>query len=497
MPKNQRDWRAPNRRNRQESKISQPSPKVALSRIIAWEVLQDVDLKDAYANLALPAKLEKSPLGPRDAALTVELTYGTLRLRNYYDWVIEIASGKSVDKIATEALNALRLGAHQLLNMRVSDYAAVNEMVNLMHRKSHLGNANFVNAILRQIQRLGEQYFLAEMEKISDLDTRLALQYSHPTWIVKAYRRSLRINQEMGGQIPADDQSLEEILAANNQAPYVNLVARPSVLDREKLATEVETSGENVAYTDLSPWGLIISGGDPGRLKSIGNHRAGVEDQGSQLMAGLAAALEVCGRDRFWLDLCAGPGGKSALLAGLAHQREAQLYTNEISTHRARLVQESCQAFPEVRHFCADGTKLLLPAEVKDGFDRILVDAPCTGLGSLRRHPEARYRRSTQNIPDLTSIQRNLVSNALELLRPGGILMYVTCSPHISETIALLQQILDRHRDYKLVSLNQGIQSLIDTAAWPEGLGNAEYYLQLWPHIHGADAMFGAAIQKR
>ena len=322
---------------------------------------------------------------------------------------------------------------------------------------------------------------------------RLAIEYSHPAWIIAAYRAALSEHAKLGAQIPSDDDSLTALLAENNRAPYINLVARPGLVDREELADAVEDMEQDVAYSTLSPWGLIVSGGDPASLEEVRQARAGVEDQGSQLVAGIAATYPLEGSDQNWLDLCAGPGGKAALMAALGRQRGAQLVANEISPHRAKLVEDSVQALDNVQVTQKDGTQFPLR---EGGYDRVLVDAPCTGLGALRRHPESRYRARNETIPDITDLQERLLNRALDVCRPGGLVIYATCSPHPAETTFLVERVLKARGDGQLQELTPVWDQLIDADAWPQGLGCADKYLQLWPHIHASDAMFAAVISK-
>ena len=210
-------------------------------------------------------------------------------------------------------------------------------------------------------------------------------------------------------------------------------------------------------------------------------------------MAGLAAQYPLEGRDKIWLDLCAGPGGKAALMGALGRQRGAQLIANEISAHRAKLVEDSVKALDNVQVVCKDGTEFPLR---EGGYDRVLVDAPCTGLGALRRHPESRYRSRNETIPDITGLQAKLLHRAIELCRPGGLVIYATCSPHPAETTFLVQRVLHERPDAHLADLSGTLRQLVDAETWPEGLGCAPKYLQLWPHVHASDAMFAVVITK-
>lgn len=485
---NQRKKRVGNRFEPEEWR-----PQTDRVRTLVFQVLLTVETKDAYANLLLPPRLTRAHIAGRDAGFATELTYGTLRSQGFYDWIIDECSTRPVAALEKEVLVILRMGLHQLLNMRVPTHAAVSESVNLTKQEANEGAAGLVNGVLRQAVRLADSGELESRLDALSASRRLAIEYSHPAWIIAAYRAALSEHAKLGAQIPSDDDSLTALLAENNRAPYINLVARPGLVDREELADAVEDMEQDVAYSTLSPWGLIVSGGDPASLEEVRQARAGVEDQGSQLVAGIAATYPLEGSDQNWLDLCAGPGGKAALMAALGRQRGAQLVANEISPHRAKLVEDSVQALDNVQVTQKDGTQFPLR---EGGYDRVLVDAPCTGLGALRRHPESRYRARNETIPDITDLQERLLNRALDVCRPGGLVIYATCSPHPAETTFLVERVLKARGDGQLQELTPVWEQLIDADAWPQGLGCADKYLQLWPHIHASDAMFAAVISK-
>ena len=485
---NQRKKRGGNRFEPEEWR-----PQTDQVRTLVFQVLLAVETKDAYANLLLPPRLTRTHIAGRDAGFATELTYGTLRSQGFYDWIIDECSTRPVAALEKEVLIILRMGLHQLLNMRVPTHAAVSESVNLTKQEANEGAAGLVNGVLRQAVRLADSGELESRLDALNASRRLAIEYSHPAWIIAAYRAALSEHAKLGAQIPSDDDSLTALLAENNRAPYINLVARPGLVDREELADAVEDMGQDVAYSTLSPWGLIVSGGDPASLEEVRQARAGVEDQGSQLVAGIAATYPLEGSDQNWLDLCAGPGGKAALMAALGRQRGAHLVANEISPHRAKLVEDSVRALDNVQVTQKDGTQFPLR---EGGYDRVLVDAPCTGLGALRRHPESRYRARNETIPDITDLQERLLNRALDVCRPGGLVIYATCSPHPAETTFLVERVLKARGDGQLQELTPVWDQLIDADAWPQGLGCADKYLQLWPHIHASDAMFAAVISK-
>jgi 16S rRNA (cytosine967-C5)-methyltransferase len=299
----------------------------------------------------------------------------------------------------------------------------------------------------------------------------LATKHSHPRWVVDLLDAA------------APDDDLDALLAADNVPPRVTLVARPG---RAEVA---ELPGSPTPY---SPYGVILDGGDPSRVPAVAEGRAGVQDEGSQLVAIALAAAPVEGRDERWVDLCAGPGGKAALLAALAAERGAGLLAVERHLHRAGLVRRALTdpdgAMPGVLGVVtADGTKApIAPGSV----DRVLVDAPCTGLGALRRRPEARWRRSPDDLVTLVLLQRWLLASALDLVRPGGVVVYATCSPVRQETAEVVASITSSRDDVTVEDVRPLLPGVSDADGPLPGT------VQLWPHRHGTDAMFLALLRR-
>ncbi|KQQ53188.1 methyltransferase [Plantibacter sp. Leaf314] len=445
------------------------------ARRVAFDVIHAVSTSDAYANLLLPHRLAEAKLNPADAGLATELTYGTLRRRGYYDRVIALVAKRPVTEIDDAILDVLRLGAHQLLSMRVAGHAAVNESVELARSAGSRSAAGFTNGVLRTISRTepAEWERLLLDEATNDTD-RLAIATAHPSWVVRAIRQSL--------DLQGHGDELEAALDADNLAPQVNLVALPGIAERPADAEP----------NRFSPYGFRSSGGDPVQLVGTGGGRLRVQDEGSQLAAlALTRAEPVTAGER-WLDLCAGPGGKAALLAAEALAGGAHLDANELVPARARLVERALAGVPlEVEVSTADGATLA--ASRPEGYDRILLDAPCTGLGALRRRPEARWRKTPKDVADLTRLQSSLLDAAILALAPGGIVAYVTCSPHVAETALIVESALRAHPTMERLDtaeiLNRVTVEPLDAAA-PGGA------VQLWPHRQGTDAMFIALLRK-
>lgn len=441
--------------------------RVDKPRAAALAVLQAVRSDDAYTNLVLPGVISTFGLDGRDAGFVTELASGTIRRQGTYDAVLAACIDRPLRKVEVTVLDVLRLGAHQLLSMRVPTHAAISTSVDLARDRKGQGAGGFVNAVLRSVARRDLDDWLAELAPGTSAQD-LAVRHSHPVWVVEEL---LRAGPE------ADPDAL---LAADNVPPRVTLVARPGLCEPGELP------GEPTPY---SPFGVVLEGGDPGAVPAVAQGRAGVQDEGSQLVAYAAATAPLDGADTRWLDLCAGPGGKAALLAALAHQQGASLTALELHDHRARLVERNlapiAAAGGDVTVVEGDGTAA--PFEPAS-FDRVLVDAPCSGLGALRRRPEARWRRQPADLPVLVDLQRRLLLSALDLVRPGGVVLYATCSPVLAETAGVVEGVLAARSDVRLEDVTPLLPHLTDAAGPLPGTA------QLWPYLHGTDAMFLALL---
>jgi len=248
----------------------------------------------------------------------------------------------------------------------------------------------------------------------------------------------------------------------------------------------------------LSRVGAVLDSGDPGSIAAVRSGRAAVQDEGSQLVALAVAGAKVStgSAHEKWLDLCAGPGGKAALLATLGAKQGATLFANEISEHRTELVRQTLDAALdsgiEIMIGTSDGREI---GEDEPGtFDRVLVDAPCTGLGALRRRPEARWRRTPADLVELSSLQRALLVSAIEATKPGGVIGYATCSPHLAETRFVVSDVAKKRQDVEIVDARDLFRGADGRPV--ENLGEGPF-VQLWPHVHGTDAMFFSLLRKR
>ncbi|MCK9896480.1 transcription antitermination factor NusB [Frankia sp. AgB32] len=463
---------------------ARPPARVDRPRRLAWEVLRAVDERGAYANLLLPNLLANSGLSVRDRGFVTELAYGALRSQGTLDGVLDTATNRPVAEIDPPVRDALRLGAYQLLRTRVPARAAVDSTVDLVRATSGERPVRFANAVLRRVAaRIAETggdlaALLGAPPFTADPIGHLAVVTAHPRWIVQA------VVEALGDDV----DEARAALAADDDRPAVHVVARPGRLDRASLLAEAEQAGLTARPGPYSPYAVRLDGGDPARLPSVVSGAAAVQDEGSQLVALALADTATVGPDRgLTVDLCAGPGGKAAMLAGLLAGPGAtgSLLAIEPRAARANLVARSLRGAP--RAWVARGDGRAAPL-APGGAARGLVDAPCTGLGALRRRPEARWRRTPGDLAALVPLQSALLVAALDLVRPGGVVAYATCSPHPAETTEVVRRVAGQRPDVSVLDATRALPTV-------DGLG-AGPFAQLWPHRHGTDAMFLALLRR-
>ena len=439
--------------------MGKPNPED--SRLLAYELISQVNREGAFANIRLPELLAKSKMSLADKAFTTELAYGTLRMQGRHDHFIKKFIDRDFLDLDPNITDLLRMGVHQLTLMRVADHAAVSETVEVARKVAGESKASYVNAVLRKIAAMPKEFDDFNSLPIAE---KLSINHSHPVWIINAFYDQLK-----------DWDEVEKLLISNNTPALPDVVAWPG---KSTVAELIQLGATGIPGFDN---GVNINT-IPILFKPIIQRKAGVQDRGSQLVVENFLATFEPGL--FWFDMCAGPGGKAAYLYNSLSDKDpsAKFLANEPVPHRAELVKRVVNNNQVVSF---DAT---ISENFNQKFDRILVDAPCTGLGALRRRPEARWRKSLADLKELIPLQRNLMKSAYELLAPNGIIAYVTCSPLLAETKGQVIDFLSEHADMKIYSMDQN-------GFHKEGLQN-DGSVQLWTHRDGSDSMFMVLLRK-
>ena len=424
------------------------------SRLAAFDLIKAVSEEGAYANLVTPQVLEKSKLSEQDKAFSTELVYSTIRMSGKYDFLITHYSERDISEIDIKLLILLRLGAHQIFGMRTPIHAAINETVEVGKKVVGQSKASFLNALLRRFSEITDLDDFIDA-KVKDPIDNSSIKYSHPRWIIQSYLDRLN-----------DLESVNELLRANNVAAAPNLIAWPNLSTKEEILTE---GGKEIDFTRYG----VEATKPPHLYKSINERRAGVQDAGSQYVVEMA--FETSHSDSKWLDMCAAPGGKAKYLYELLQGKNFQ--ANEINEKRFNLLKKY---LPVKVLTNKDGTQY---GNFNSKFDRILIDAPCTGLGALRRRPEARWRKTPNDLKTLVKLQSELLQSAAHLLEPGGVIAYATCSPHLLETKVQIADFLHRHKEFRIRPIEDAKRGKV------KGL-ESDGSLQLWTHRDGTDSMF-------
>lgn len=437
------------------------STTVSPARLAAFDVLRRVAEQAAFASVLLASKEEE--LQPNDRALCHELVMGVLRRQLWLDRLVSHYSNRDAERLDLPVLITLRLGLYQLRFLsRIPPSAAVSESVNLV-RFARLRSADvLVNAVLRRATREPDYDPLAA---ISDPVGRLAVEASHPLWLLERW---------------IDDFGFAQAAAfarANNEPPAVVFRVVHSQAKEAEVLAVLRTAGATLSPGQIVTDAWLIKGGRDALNQLVQEGRVYIQEEASQLVG---RALGARARDRV-LDVCAAPGSKTTQIADLAP--DALVVAGELHEHRLRTVigAVALQGLRNVRCLVFDGLQNLPFAD--GSFDRVLVDAPCSGTGTLRRNPEIRWRISPDDIRDLAGKQIRLLCNASRVVKPGGWLVYSTCSVEREENEALVSELLQRETNFALEPADSSL--------------GAPWIIQTWPHRHGTDGFFIAVLRRR
>lgn len=441
-------------------------------RELAVEILLKVETRKAYADILLDHVIERTALPARDRALLTQLVYGTLRWRGRLDWHLNRSLSRSLAGTKPYLRNLLRLTLYQLLFLdRVPDYAAVNEAVDLAKKRGGEKAGGLVNAVARAVLRERER---REPDVESGRVSRLAVFCSHPEWLVKKWL----------DYFGADET--EALLTANNQESFLTLRANRLRGERTALLELLRAKGFDAEPAPWAPQGIRLKQGSaPDRLPGFEQGLFQVQGEASQLIAHI---LDPRPGERI-LDGCAAPGGKTTHIAELMEDR-GEVIATDLSAQGLEKLKQNVRrlAVTSVKPFPVDLQRGLTGA-LAAPYDRILVDAPCSGLGTLRSHPEAKWHREERDIRRLSKLQKKILRQAAGYLKPGGVLVYSTCTLTREENEEVVEDFLDREKNWTLES----VEGYLPGEA--RALIRGEYFLAL-PHKHDTDGFFAARMRK-
>ena len=420
----------------------------------------------AFLAAALDAELDAARgLSVPDRALATELSYGAMRRRLRLDHAIAASSDRPLSKIDPVVMAALRLGVYQLLYLeRVPAHAAVNETLESLKRAGASRATGFVNGALRNIGRHPGE----DLAAVTDPVERLAIEESHPRWLIDRWIARMGFEQTTA------------LCQANNAAPPICLRVNPLRGPREELLDRFEEEGLSVRASPVSPLGLRLqSAGAVANLPGFKQGLFQVQDDAAQLVALLAGG----GPGQRTLDVCAAPGAKTCAFTAQAGGTRVIA----VDIHAAKLGRINNEASrlgvaDRIRLVCADASR---PLPFKAEFDQVVVDAPCSGLGTLRRHPELRYRRSASDLPRLAELQGKILGCASAHVRPGGVLTYAVCSPEPEEGVDQVRAFLEGHPDFRRAEAPPGFTARLENGD-----------LCTWPHRDGCDAFFASRLRR-
>ncbi len=447
---------------------------VDFPRETALKILYEINEKGAYSNLALNKQLEAGGLGETDRGFVTELVYGTVKWRLTIDWIICQFSSIKLKKISPWILNILRAGTYQLLYMdRIPESAACNESAKLAKKYGHQASTGFVNAVLRNIARNRDN--LKKPDKTGEPVKYLSIAYSHPEWMVERFL--LLFGPEF----------TESLLESNNNAPEFTIRVNTLKTSREKLAEALAQEGMEVAHGRFSRDALIIK--KPSSISRLAAFQDGlfqVQDESSMLVARILDPKP----GEFVLDACSAPGGKATHIAQLMENRGTVL-ARDIHEHKIKLIEQSVARLG-IEIIKTEIHDTSMPdAATENKADRVLLDAPCTGLGIIRRKPDIKWRKESSDTAEITGLQRKMIAAAARSVKPGGVLVYSTCTILPEENGDLVKGFLQENPEFEMDDL---------AAATPEALrGHIEEkgMLQLYTNRDGADGFFISKLRRK
>jgi len=457
---------------------AQKKPKTA--REVALNTLIKVAESGAYSNLQLNRDLQDAQLSRQDAGLATELVYGTIQQQRLLDYRLSALVAKGLNKLTPWVLQLLRMSAYQMLCLdRIPPHAVVNEAVQIAKRRGHTGISGMVNGVLRSMERRLEE--MKAPLTLQDPVQRIGITYSYPDWMVERWLKCY------------GEQETEAICAAGNTAPHASLRINRLKLTQAEALHQLTEAGFEAEPSKLSAAGIIVTGG--GNLALTDGYAKGLwslQDESSMLVAAVCAPKP----GSTVLDCCAAPGGKTAHLAELMDDT-GTLISNDVHAHKRELIAEQASRLGlRVVEAVTGDAAGLASRYLEASFDLVLLDAPCSGLGVIRRKPEIKWTKSPEDIAAITAVQERLLQEAAKLVRPGGTLVYSTCTIEEAENAAQIDTFLASHPDY---ALDKDWPAEVLRPLQEAGIAADSFRgdIQLLPHQFDSDGFYIARLTRQ
>ena len=447
---------------------------IDLPREIALKTLYDININEAYSNIALNKHLEAYDLKKVEKAFITELVYGTIQWQLTLDYIIQKFSNIKIKKISPWIINILRLGVYQIMYLdRVPISAACNESVSLSKKYGHATSSNFVNAVLRNIGRNKDNIEFPDKEK--NLISFLSVTYSHPEWMIEEWVK--RFGKDF----------TEELLIANNKLPDFSIRINTLKMNKDQFTEVLTKNGIAFEKGKYIEEAVIIK--NPSGLTKTEEFKKGyfqIQDESSMLVAKILDPQP----GELVMDVCAAPGGKSTHMAALMSNK-GLVISRDIHTHKIALIKEAAKRLginilkAEVFDATVTDQQYLLQA------DKVLVDAPCSGFGIISRKPDIKWARKMTDLKSITELQLSILKTSAAYVKYGGTLVYSTCTIEHEENEGVLNEFLKANKEFYPVDLTPLLaEKLMKTTA-------KEGFIQLYPHIDEVDGFFIAKLRRR
>ena len=439
------------------------------SREIAIKVINDVLINGAYANISLANEINRRHLTDQDRRFITELVYGTIKAGKTLDWLLAQFINRPFDKVAPVIRNILRMGVYQLFFLsKVPPSAACNQAVELAKKYGHAGTVKFVNGVLRNIARNLDNIKYPDKEK--DPAKYIALKYFHPEWLVRRWLKKFGI------------ESCEKLCAFNNQTPALSVRTNTLKVTREELMALLKEQGVKAEPSLFVPEGIIcMEHPSLSKIKALSQGLFQVQDESSMLVAHV---LNPCAGECI-IDACAAPGGKSTHIAALMGNR-GRVLAFDIHPHKLSLIEDNAARLGIGIIEASEQDATSIGSKYSALADKVLVDAPCSGLGVLRRKPDSRWRKSPEQLLELPILQGKILNSAADCVKPGGVLVYSTCTVGSEENDEVVKNFLAQRNDFSLDVTGRYLPQ-----------PREEQTVQLWPHVDGVDGFYIARMSRK